>query len=97
MQLDVSNKAQVAALWDKVPQELRSVDILGINLILKDKGLLLKPIYSAVNNAGFVLGLERVGSIADADIEAMFSTNVLGLISVSQLLVKGEIPTTSIC
>lgn len=43
-----------------------------------------------MNNAGFVLGVDRVGSIADADIEAMFTTNVLGLISVTQLLVKGR-------
>lgn len=42
-----------------------------------------------VNNAGFVLGVERVGTIADQDIEAMFSTNVFGLISITQLLIKG--------
>jgi hypothetical protein len=29
VQLDVTDKAQVAALWTKVPQELRNVDILG--------------------------------------------------------------------
>lgn len=29
VQLDVSDKAQVSALWDKVPQDLRTVDILG--------------------------------------------------------------------
>lgn len=42
-----------------------------------------------VNNAGYVLGVEHAGDIADADIEGMFATNVLGLISVTQLLVKG--------
>ncbi|KAJ7582732.1 NAD(P)-binding protein [Mycena floridula] len=69
VQLDVSDKAQVAALWDKVPSALRNVDIL-------------------VNNAGFVLGTEHVGDIKDADIEAMFQTNVFGLISMTQLLIK---------
>jgi len=69
VQLDVSDKAQVASLWDKVPQDLRDVDIL-------------------VNNAGYVLGVEHVGDIADADIEGMFATNVLGLVSMTQLLVK---------
>ncbi|TFK42602.1 hypothetical protein BDQ12DRAFT_676476 [Crucibulum laeve] len=69
VQLDVSDKTQVAALWSKVPQDLQDVDIL-------------------VNNAGFVLGVEHVGDIADADIESMFATNVFGLISVTQLLVK---------
>uniref|UniRef100_A0A0W0F916 NAD(P)-binding protein n=1 Tax=Moniliophthora roreri TaxID=221103 RepID=A0A0W0F916_MONRR len=69
VQLDVSDKAQVAGLWDKIPQDLRDVDIL-------------------VNNAGFVLGVEHAGDIKDSDIEAMFQTNVFGLISVTQLLVK---------
>lgn len=68
IQFDVSDKAQVAGLIDKIPQELRDVDVL-------------------VNNAGFVKGVERVGNIADADIEAMFSTNVFGLISMTQLFV----------
>jgi NADP-dependent 3-hydroxy acid dehydrogenase YdfG len=44
-----------------------------------------------VNNAGFVLGVERVGDIADADIDAMFNTNVLGLISMTQLVIKGSL------
>ncbi|KIK08647.1 hypothetical protein K443DRAFT_128114 [Laccaria amethystina LaAM-08-1] len=69
VQLDVSDRTQVAALWSKVPQDLRNVDIL-------------------VNNAGFVLGVEHVGEIADADIDSMFATNVFGLISMTQLLVK---------
>ncbi|KAF8636643.1 hypothetical protein AX17_003451 [Amanita inopinata Kibby_2008] len=69
VQLDVADKAQVANLWNKVPKELRDVDVL-------------------VNNAGYVLGVEHVGDIADADIEGMFTTNVLGLISVTQLLIK---------
>jgi 3-hydroxy acid dehydrogenase/malonic semialdehyde reductase len=42
-----------------------------------------------VNNAGFVLGVERVGDINDEDIDAMYSTNVIGLISMTQVLVKG--------
>lgn len=29
IQIDVSDKAQVAGLWDKVPQDLRNVDVLG--------------------------------------------------------------------
>ena len=42
-----------------------------------------------MNNAGFVLGVEHVGDISDKDIEGMFATNVFGLISITQLLVKG--------
>jgi len=69
VQLDVSDKKQVANLWNLVPQELRNVDVL-------------------VNNAGFVLGVDRVGAIKDEEIESMFQTNVFGLISMTQLLVK---------
>jgi 3-hydroxy acid dehydrogenase / malonic semialdehyde reductase len=43
-----------------------------------------------VNNAGFVLGRDVVGSIAESDIDDMFNTNVKGLIDVTQLLVKGS-------
>ena len=57
-----------------------------------------------MNNAGYVLGVEHVGDISDKDVEGMFSTNVFGLISVTQLLVKGSqslfgqsTPITNIC
>ncbi|KAI0950368.1 hypothetical protein AcV7_008857 [Taiwanofungus camphoratus] len=69
VQLDVSDKKQVASLFERVPPELRQVDVL-------------------VNNAGYVLGVERVGDIAETDIEGMFATNVFGLISMTQLLIK---------
>ena len=42
-----------------------------------------------MNNAGFVLGVERVGEISAADYESMFQVNVFGLIAVTQLLVNG--------
>ena len=42
-----------------------------------------------VNNAGGAHGIDRVGDIQDSDIDTMFATNVLGLISLTQLLVKG--------
>ncbi|KAH9079393.1 NAD(P)-binding protein [Lactarius deliciosus] len=61
IQLDVSDRAQVAALWSKVPSNFRNIDILGT--------------YS-------------VGDVLDSDIDAMFATNVFGLISVTQLLIK---------
>ena len=33
IQLDVSDKTQVAGFWDRVPNDLRDVDILGIILL----------------------------------------------------------------
>ncbi|KAF8601623.1 NAD(P)-binding protein [Ceratobasidium sp. AG-I] len=47
----------------------------------------LRDVDILVNNAGFVLGVERVGDIKPEDIESMFATNVLGLISVTQALI----------
>jgi 3-hydroxy acid dehydrogenase/malonic semialdehyde reductase len=35
VQLDVSDKQQVASLWTKVPQDLRNVDILGKSIYLR--------------------------------------------------------------
>lgn len=29
VQVDVSDKTQVASIWDKVPAELRNIDVLG--------------------------------------------------------------------
>jgi 3-hydroxy acid dehydrogenase / malonic semialdehyde reductase len=43
-----------------------------------------------VNNAGFVVGIDRVGTIDPKNIENMFSTNVFGLIAMTQLLIKGR-------
>lgn len=39
-----------------------------------------------INNAGKAHGLDKVGDIADEDIEVMFSTNVLGLITLTQVV-----------
>ena len=47
----------------------------------------------SVNNAGFVYGTERVGEIAPSDYEAMFATNVFGLIAMTQLLIKSTRPS----
>jgi 3-hydroxy acid dehydrogenase / malonic semialdehyde reductase len=44
-----------------------------------------------VNNAGFVLGIDKIGDINDAEYESMFQVNVFGLIAMTQLLVKGTL------
>jgi len=48
----------------------------------------LKDVDILVNNAGFVLGVDKVGDIKDDDMEAMFETNVYGLIRMTQVFVK---------
>jgi len=70
LQIDVSDKVQVASAMDKIPEDLRAIDIL-------------------VNNAGYVVGVDRVGDIDNSIMDGMFATNVLGLIAVTQLIIKG--------
>ncbi|CAH2351922.1 NADP-dependent 3-hydroxy acid dehydrogenase [[Candida] railenensis] len=41
-----------------------------------------------INNAGKAMGLDKVGEILDEDINAMFQTNVLGLIAMTQHVLK---------
>ncbi|TIA72899.1 hypothetical protein E3P91_01755 [Wallemia ichthyophaga] len=41
-----------------------------------------------INNAGLVKGIEAVGDIADDDVALMYSTNVTGLIKLTQILVN---------
>lgn len=42
-----------------------------------------------VNNAGYVVGVDRVGDLSLENMENMFTTNVFGLIALTQLFVKG--------
>ena len=60
-------------MWTKVPDELRQIDVLGTiySMFISDS---LKN--WLVNNAGFVKGVEKVGEIADQDIDDMIATNV---------------------
>jgi NAD(P)-dependent dehydrogenase (short-subunit alcohol dehydrogenase family) len=56
-----------------VPDELRQIDILGTFYSI----FISNPLNnSLVNNAGFVKGVEKVGEIADQDIDDMIATNV---------------------
>jgi len=48
----------------------------------------LRNVDILVNNAGYVIGRDNVGDIDESVVEGMFTTNVLGLIAMTQLLVK---------
>ncbi|KDE09354.1 short-chain dehydrogenase [Microbotryum lychnidis-dioicae p1A1 Lamole] len=58
------------------------------------KGLLdripkkLRLVDVLVNNAGLVHGTEKIGDILDDDIDTMIDTNVRGLITLTQIMVK---------
>jgi len=60
-------------------------DLNGILGKAKDEGLKVDIL---VNNAGMVKGVEQIGEIADEDIDVMLQTNVIGLIHLTQLLVR---------
>jgi len=63
-------------------------DRQAVNSLWDKIPLALRNVDILVNNAGFVHGLDKVGDLADADIDAMFGTNVFGLISMTQLLLR---------
>ncbi|OAX44631.1 NAD(P)-binding protein [Rhizopogon vinicolor AM-OR11-026] len=48
----------------------------------------LREVDILVNNAGYVVGVDRVGDLSMDNVEGMFSTNVFGLIALTQLFVK---------
>ncbi|KAK7014879.1 putative NADP(+)-dependent dehydrogenase acting on 3-hydroxy acids [Favolaschia claudopus] len=48
----------------------------------------LRDVDILVNNAGFVIGRDQVGDIDESIIDSMFSTNVFGLMAMTQLLLK---------
>lgn len=47
---------------------------------------------SIVNNAGYVVGVDRVGDLSLENMENMFTTNVFGLIALTQVFIKGTHP-----
>lgn len=48
----------------------------------------LQEVDLLVNNAGLVKGVEKVGDIADEDIDVVLDTNVRGLIGITQVFVR---------
>ncbi|KAF8559560.1 NAD(P)-binding protein [Imleria badia] len=48
----------------------------------------LRNIDVLVNNAGYVVGVDRIGDLSLENVENMFATNVFGLIALTQLLIK---------
>lgn len=83
-------KALQQELTDKFPH-LRSHiapldvgDVRGAGQFLESLPPQFSEIDVLINNAGKALGREEVGLVADEDIAAMFNTNVLGLIALTQ-------------
>ena len=91
IQIDVADKAQVSGVLSKIPDELKSIDVLGAhNVWYPLQNSLHEPF--TVNNAGYVLGTDRIGQISTDDMEGMFNTNVFGLINMTQAFINGASP-----
>ncbi|AQZ16392.1 YMR226C [Zygosaccharomyces parabailii] len=80
-------KDQVAKDYPTAQVHIGKLDVTAIDTIKPFLDKLPKEFQDIdilINNAGKALGTEKVGNIADKDIEGMFNTNVLGLIKVTQ-------------
>lgn len=97
--LDMQDRTAIKGLLDRIPDELKNVDVLVNNV----RAFLPTPALEArLGNpkltdsrpldiqAGLVYGKEQVGEIDEDEIDIMFQTNVLGLITLTQLFVRGE-------
>lgn len=70
--VQVLSKALDVSQYDKVPEFVQTLpqEFADIDVL--------------INNAGLVKGLEKVGTIAQQDIDTMFRTNVFGLVALTQ-------------
>ncbi|CUS14261.1 unnamed protein product [Tuber aestivum] len=98
--LDVSDPVDVKGFLARLPEEWREVDILVNNAyasvaphcclhsVMDDtRSSLLMFLF--VCHSGLVKGVETVGNIAEEDIDVMFSSNVTGLVNMTQLIMAG--------
>lgn len=79
--------AELRQNYPKIAVHTAALDVSQIDSIapfVKDLPQEFASIDVLINNAGKAHGVERVGDIADEDIQVMFQTNVLGLITMTQ-------------
>lgn len=96
--LTARRKDKLEALAQSLQKEYSSIKVLTQKLDVSDV-LSIEPFVDGlpkdfadidvlVNNAGLALGRDEVGSIDTQDITTMFNTNVLGLITLTQAVVR---------
>lgn len=79
-------------LKEKYPQIEIHIGELDVSNTKKIKAFLADipfEIDILINNSGKALGQENVGDIDENDIETVFNTNVIGLIAMTQMVLKG--------
>lgn len=92
--LTARRKEKLEELEQSLKKEYSNIKVLSVTLDVSKIGTLqtfvdnlpqeFADIDVLVNNAGKALGKEQVGEISPEDIEGMFTTNVLGLITLTQ-------------
>lgn len=84
-------KADLIKEYPSIKVHIESLDVSKIETIapfLSGLPTEFSTIDVLVNNAGKALGLDPIGSVDSADVNEMFETNVLGMIQLTQLIVK---------
>ena len=86
VKLDVSNPSEVKGFVDSLPAEFKEIDVLVNNAYVST--ILVPKLEMPVNDfiSGLVKGTAQAPDIADEDINIMFSTNVTGLINMTQAI-----------
>ncbi|KAF3932253.1 hypothetical protein ABW19_dt0202135 [Dactylella cylindrospora] len=85
-------KKEVLGISDKAEVLVQRLDVSDSKDVRRFWGELPKEEWREkvdvlVNNAGLVKGLEHVGDIAEEDVNIMYSTNVTGLINMTQAVI----------
>ncbi|AOA63582.1 NADP(+)-dependent dehydrogenase [Komagataella phaffii CBS 7435] len=85
-------KEKLTTQWPNIKVHIALLDVSNIAKLTEYVESLpeeFKAVDVLVNNAGKALGIDRVGQILQEDIDGMFQTNVIGLISLTQLILPG--------
>lgn len=80
-------QAQHGAALRILPAQLDMTDIPAVSRFVAQLPAEWQGIDCLVNNAGMVLGKDKVGDMQDADVLTMLSTNVTGLVALTQKVV----------
>ena len=96
--LTARRKEKLDSLAESLKLEYSNIKVLPVTLDVPDV-LSIEPVVNGlptefadldvlINNAGLALGRDEVGSIDAKDIATMFNTNVLGLITLTQAVLR---------
>lgn len=88
VKLDVSNPAEVKGFVESLPAEFKEIDVLVNNAYVHAQWTGSSSYYETKSStcSGLVKGTAKAPEILEEDINVMFSTNVTGLINMTQAI-----------